>query len=108
VVPTGGGYHDLTNSPGSEARKVLGPAQAAMALANCPSGGMVPPIEDQPHGSPPRILIARITLRSGCDASSVTKYWIQVIGPNGATVRESNADPLEAIRALLRAFGLLR
>jgi hypothetical protein len=49
----------------------------------CPTDGEITePLNDSPGAHEPRILIIRVTLKSGCDSSTKVKYIIQEIGPN--------------------------
>ena len=59
----------------------------------CPEGD-VPKIVDRPAGGPFRVLVIRVTLKSGCDGSSITRYIIQIISPEGVTVTVKDMDAL--------------
>ena len=85
-------WNDLTDDPSSVVGRVLGPAKAALRTARCPTSGgqtLLHAVEDHPHASstpahPMRLLVARILLHSGCDGTTVTRYWMQLITPNGS------------------------
>jgi hypothetical protein len=59
----------------------------------CPEG-LIPVITDRPGAPPPRFLAIRVTLSSGCDSSSMTKYVVQTIDGESASVDVKSEDAL--------------
>ena len=106
------------DNPDSKVAKQIKDAEDALAAVPCPGphGKIVQVMDDFPKmvsnkTHPVRILIAKIVLKSGCDSTSVTKYWMQIITPGGVSTSVWNVDPMLLLRAIydwLRKRGYIR
>jgi hypothetical protein len=85
-----------------DAKKVIGPTQDWLAKMICPPNARInlaPVIDDWPFADGPRLLIIKITLKSGCPKPPIIKYWIQINGQDGTVVHFAEFNPASSAAA---------